>query len=107
MADGDALHITRTKVLSVVEIQKVLKRRLFYQLFSTLCNHKLIRVDKHQRLEVLKRTSSLLKHKQLLEFDFRASVFELLLGGFSVSFWDAFFDVLWSAVNQIFGFFKA
>jgi hypothetical protein len=47
MADGDALHITRTKVLSVVEIQKVLKRGLFYQLFSTLYIHKLIRLDKH------------------------------------------------------------
>jgi hypothetical protein len=49
MADSDALHVTRTKVLSVVEIQKVLKSRLFYQLFSRL----FIRMDKHERLEAL------------------------------------------------------
>jgi hypothetical protein len=53
MADGDALHVTRTKVLSVVEIQKVLKSRLFYQLFSTLYTHRVIRIDKHERLEAL------------------------------------------------------
>ena len=103
MADGDALHVTRTKVLSVVEIQKVLKSRLFYQLSSTLITLK----DKHERLEALFRTSSLLKHRQLLEFDFRASIFQLFLGGFCIGLWDAFFDVLWSAVHQIFGFFQA
>jgi hypothetical protein len=47
MADSDALHVTRTKVLSVVEIQKVLRSRLFYQLFSTLFNLR----DKYERLE--------------------------------------------------------
>jgi hypothetical protein len=47
MADGDALHATRTKVLSVVEIQKVLRSRLFYQLFSALFTL----TDKHKRLE--------------------------------------------------------
>jgi len=40
MADGNVLHVTRTKALSVVEIQKVLKSRLIYQLFSALCVHK-------------------------------------------------------------------
>jgi len=42
MADGEALHVTRTKVLSVVEIQKVLRSRLFYQLFSTLYPYKIL-----------------------------------------------------------------
>jgi hypothetical protein len=49
MADSDALHVTRTKVLSVVEIQKVLRNGSFYQLFSKL----FIRMDKHERLEAL------------------------------------------------------
>jgi len=49
MADGDALHATRTKVLSVVEIQKVLKSRRFNPLFNTLLH----RMDKHERLEAL------------------------------------------------------
>ena len=47
MADGNALHVTRTKVLSVVEIQKVLKNRQFYQLFSTLVRSR----DKREKLE--------------------------------------------------------
>jgi hypothetical protein len=29
MADGNALHVTRTKAFSAVEIQKTLERRLF------------------------------------------------------------------------------
>jgi len=29
MADGDALHVTRTKAFSAVGIQKTLERRLF------------------------------------------------------------------------------
>ena len=41
MADGNVLHVTRTKALSVVEIQKVLNSRLFHQLFSALCVHKI------------------------------------------------------------------
>ena len=107
MADGDALHVTRTKVLSVVEIQKVLESRHFYQLFSTLYIHRDFYVDKHERLEDFFVTSSPLKHKRLLKFDFRASFFKFLLGGLSISLWDALFDVLWSSVNQIFGFFQA
>ena len=103
MADSDVLHVTRTKALSVVEIQKVLESRQFYQLFSTL----FVSGDKRERLEALLRASSLRKHKQLLEFDFRASFFELFLGSFCVGLWNTFFDILWRAVNQVFGFFEA
>ena len=111
MADSDALHVTRTKVLSVVEIQKVLKSRLFYQLFSTLAYSvsyaKGLQGISTKGWKSFWRTSSLCKHKQLLEFDFRTCFFELFLGGFCVGLWDAFFDVLRSAVHQVLGFFQA
>ena len=48
-----------------------------------------------------------LRTQGLLEFDFRASFFKLLLGGFSVSLWSGFFDCFWSTVHQVLGFFEA
>jgi len=35
MADGDALHSTRTKAFSAVGIQKTLGKRLAFNLFSS------------------------------------------------------------------------
>jgi len=35
MADGDALHNTRTKAFSAVGIQKTLEKRLVFNLFSS------------------------------------------------------------------------
>jgi hypothetical protein len=46
MADGNALHVTRTKAFSAVEIQKTLERRLFAISFP-------VRSMKRERLEAL------------------------------------------------------
>jgi len=45
--------------------------------------------------------------KVLLEFDFRASFFKLLLGGIGVSLGQTFLHRLRSAVDQVFGFLQA
>jgi hypothetical protein len=65
MADGDALHVTRTKAFSAVEGQKTLESRrlsLLSSAFSTRSQTTkgpvLILSLKHKRLEALLGTSS-------------------------------------------------
>ncbi|MDB5966052.1 MAG: hypothetical protein JWQ72_2552, partial [Polaromonas sp.] len=99
MADGDALHVTRTKAFSAVEGQKTLESRRKGLLSGISTEAKQadgpfwLRSLKHKRLEARSRSSSLLEHKLLLEFDFRAGFLELFLGSFCICFWKAFLDV--------------
>ncbi len=65
-----------------------------------------VRSYKRQRLGLFWSTQPLLKDR-LLEFDLGAGVHQLLHGGISVGFGDAFLDVLRCAIHQIFGFLEA
>src|SRR3990167_5670277 len=111
MADGDALHIARTKASSAVGfVRRHLKtcwasRRLAA---SGQPAQPVFRCA----LEAPKaggpsKNLQPLKETELLEFGLGAGFHQLLDGGFGVSLGNAFLDVLRSAVHQILGFLEA
>lgn len=97
MADNRALHAARTKVFFAVGIKE--HSKIDGANFAVY-----FEVPKAEGL--FSRHPSLLKYSKLFEFDFCASLFQLFLGGFSISLGNALFNGFRSAVNQVFGFFK-
>jgi hypothetical protein len=79
MADGDALHVTRTKAFSAVGIQKTLGKRLTQSFFQYFYQNR-----KGWKPEM--GLPAFLATQELLEFGFRAS-FELFLAA-SASAWN-------------------
>jgi len=97
LADGCALHTTRTKVLLQSD-QKTLQKSDAG--FSGVCSASTKGWHPMQ-------SDQPCKAEGLLEFDLGASFFQFLLGGFCICFGRAFFDGFGCAVDQVFGFFQA
>src|SRR6185436_16344662 len=103
MADGDALHIARTKASSAVGVRRHSKKLgepcigpAFTGVFWALP-----RSTKGWRpFRTLQPRNGI----ELLQFDLGAGIFQLLFGSVGVGLVHAFLDGLGSAVDQVLGF---
>ena len=98
MADGDALHIARTKASSAVGFRRHLKNGIGLFFRCAL---------KAQKAGGPASGLQPWSGSKLLELDLRAGFFELFLGGLGIGLVGPFLDRLGCAVDQVLGFLEA